>query len=118
MIASVRQIGILMIAVAFLSLGHGLHGSLIGVRASAENFATVMTGFIMSAYFAGLLLSAWLTPRIVQTVGHIRVFAGFASVVSTAVMLFPCGSIPSGGSCCGSWRAFAHPAFISSAKAG
>ncbi|MFO0993417.1 MAG: MFS transporter [Hyphomicrobiales bacterium] len=89
MIASVRQIGILMIAVAFLSLGHGLHGSLVGVRASAENFSTQMTGLIMSAYFAGLLLSAWLTPRIVQTVGHIRVFAGFASVVSTAVMLYP-----------------------------
>jgi MFS family permease len=89
MIASVRQIGILMIAVAFLSLGHGLHGSLVGVRASAENFSTVMTGLIMSAYFAGLLLSSWLTPRIVETVGHIRVFAGFASVVSTVVMLYP-----------------------------
>jgi MFS family permease len=89
MIASVRQIVILMIAVAFLSLGHGLHGSLVGVRASAEDFSTQMTGFIMSAYFAGLLLSAWLTPRIVQAVGHIRVFAGFASVVSTAVMLYP-----------------------------
>jgi len=89
MIASARQVGILMIAVAFLSLGHGLHGSLIGVRASAEDFSTVMTGLIMSAYFAGLLLSSWLTPRIVQSVGHIRVFAGFGSVVSSAVLLFP-----------------------------
>jgi MFS family permease len=89
MIASARQIGILMLAVALLSLGHGLNGSLIGVRASAESFSTSMTGLIMSGYFAGLLVSSWLTPRIVQLVGHIRVFAGFASVVSSIVLLFP-----------------------------
>ena len=43
----------------------------------------------MSGYFAGLLLSSIVTPRIVQSVGHIRVFAAFASVVSTAVLLIP-----------------------------
>jgi MFS family permease len=36
-----------------------------------------------------LLLSSIVTPRIVQSVGHIRVFAAFASVVSTAVLLIP-----------------------------
>ena len=89
MIASARQIAILMLAVALLSLGHGLNGSLVGVRASAQDFSTVMTGLIMSGYFAGLLVSASVTPRIVQSVGHIRVFAGFASVVSSVVLLFP-----------------------------
>ena len=43
----------------------------------------------MSGYFAGLLFSSIITPRIVQSVGHIRVFAAFASVVSTAVLLIP-----------------------------
>lgn len=89
MIASARQIAILMFAVALLSLGHGLNGSLVGVRASAQDFSTVMTGLIMSGYFAGLLVSASVTPRVVQSVGHIRVFAGFASVVSSVVLLFP-----------------------------
>src|SRR4051794_14331936 len=87
--STARQIGVLLLAVAFLSLGHGLNGSLVGVRANAENFSAGMTGLIMSGYFAGLLLSSSVTPRIVQTVGHIRVFAGFASVVSTVVLLFP-----------------------------
>ena len=89
MIASARQIGILMIAVAFLSLGHGLNGSLIGVRASAENFSTAMTGLIMSGYFAGLLAVGLADAADRATVGHIRVFAGFASVVSSVVLLFP-----------------------------
>jgi MFS family permease len=87
--SGVRQIWVLLLAVALLSVGHGLHGSLIGVRASAEGFSTPVTGIIMSGYSAGLLMSAWATPRIVRSVGHIRVFAGFASVVSTAILLVP-----------------------------
>jgi MFS family permease len=89
MLADLRSVWVLLLGVAILSLGHGLHGSLIGVRASAENFDAATTGLIMSGYFAGLLLSSIVTPRIVQSVGHIRVFAAFASVVSSAVLLIP-----------------------------
>lgn len=89
MFAGLRSVWVLLLGVAILSLGHGLHGSLIGVRASAENFDAATTGLIMSGYFAGLLLSSIVTPRIVQSVGHIRVFAAFASIVSTGVLLIP-----------------------------
>jgi MFS family permease len=89
MLAGLRSILVLLLGVAILSLGHGLHGSLVGVRASAENFDAATTGIVMSGYFAGLLLSSSVTPRIVQSVGHIRVFAAFASVVSTSVLLIP-----------------------------
>jgi|RhiMetdeSRZDD1v2_1073273.scaffolds.fasta_scaffold215316_2 MFS family permease len=89
MASGFKSVGVLLLAVAILSVGHGLHGSLVGVRAQAENFDAATTGLIMSGYFAGLLASSSVTPRIVQSVGHIRVFAAFASVVSTAVMLIP-----------------------------
>jgi MFS family permease len=89
MASGFKSLGVLLLAVAILSVGHGLHGSLVGVRAQAENFDAATTGLIMSGYFAGLLASSSVTPRIVQSVGHIRVFAAFASVVSTAVMLIP-----------------------------
>lgn len=89
MFAGLRSVWVLLLGVTILSLGHGLHGSLVGVRASAENFDAATTGLIMSGYFAGLLLSSIVTPRVVQSVGHIRVFAAFASVVSTAVLLIP-----------------------------
>jgi MFS family permease len=84
-----RPIWALLLGVTILALGHGLHGSLIGIRSAAENFDTATTGFIMSGYSLGLILSAYLTPRIVTNVGHIRVFAAFASIVSTAVLLIP-----------------------------
>jgi MFS family permease len=43
----------------------------------------------MSGFAAGLLLSSFVTPRIVGRVGHIRVFAAFASIISTAILLIP-----------------------------
>lgn len=84
-----RPIWALLLGVTILALGHGLHGSLIGIRAAAENFDTATTGFIMSGYSLGLILSAYLTPRTVAYVGHIRVFAAFAAIVSTCVLFIP-----------------------------
>jgi MFS family permease len=83
------SIWILMLCVALLCLGHGLHGSLVGVRASAENFGPDVTGLVMSGYSAGLLLSSFMTPRIARSVGHVRTFAGLASIASTTVLLLP-----------------------------
>jgi MFS family permease len=84
-----RQVWALLLGVTILAIGNGLHGSLVGIRSAAENFDTTTTGFIMSGYSLGLILSAYLTPRLVTYVGHIRVFAAFASIVSTAVLLIP-----------------------------
>lgn len=83
------SIWILMVCVALLCVGHGLHGSLVGVRANAENFGPDVTGLIMSGYSLGLVVSSFVTPQLVRSVGHVRVFAGLASIVSTAVLLMP-----------------------------
>jgi len=80
---------VLLLSVAMLCLGHGLSGSLVSLAADKAEFGTDVTGIVMAGYSAGLLLSAWLTPRLVKSVGHVRTFAGLASTVSTAVLLFP-----------------------------
>jgi MFS family permease len=87
--AGLQSIIVLLTGVAILSVGHGLHGSLVGVRSSAEGFNATTTGIIMSGYYLGLLISSMVTPGIIRSVGHIRVFAAFASVVSSAVLLMP-----------------------------
>ena len=79
----------LLISAALLCLGHGLSGSLVSVEANAAEFGTDVTGFVMAGYSAGLLISTFITPRLVKSVGHVRTFAGLASIVSTAVLLFP-----------------------------
>ena len=56
----------------------------------------------MSGYFAGLLLVHRLTPRIVQLVGHIRVFAASPRWYRASFFCFPYGSIRCRGSPCAS----------------
>jgi MFS family permease len=80
---------ILLLCVALLNLGHGLQGSLVALSANAADFNADVTGLIMSGYSAGLLVSALMIPRLVKSVGHVRTFAGLASIASTAVLLIP-----------------------------
>ena len=79
----------LLLSVAMLRLGHGLSGSLVSVQSNAAEFGTDVTGFVMAGYSAGLLISTFVAPRLIKSVGHVRTFAGLASIVSTAVLLFP-----------------------------
>jgi len=76
----------LFLGLAFIMLGNGLQGSLLGVRATIEGFPTAVIGFVMSAYFAGFLAGATMVPKLVRRVGHIRVFAALASLASVSVL--------------------------------
>lgn len=74
--------GILMIMA-----GSGLQGSLLGLRASIEGFSTTTIGVIMSLYFLGFLISFFWTPKLLERVGHIRVFAALATIASAAILI-------------------------------
>jgi MFS family permease len=89
MVSALRTIWPLMVAILLMSIGNGLQGSLIGVQAAVADFSSTTTGIIASGFSLGLFLSAVFTPNIVRSVGHIRVFAAYASVLSTAVLLIP-----------------------------
>lgn len=77
----------LLVGIALLMLGAGLQGSLLGIRGAVEGFGTTTVGVIMSSYYVGYLLGSVVAIRLVAGVGHIRVFAAFASVASSAVLL-------------------------------
>jgi MFS family permease len=89
MLRDLRAVWALLAGVLLLAVGNGLQGSLVGVTAAREDFSATATGVIMSGYSLGFLASSFLTPYIVSRVGHIRVFAAFAAVVSTAVLMIP-----------------------------
>ena len=89
MFGNARAVWALLLGIFFLAMGNGLQGSLVGIRSAAENFDTTTTGFIMSGFSLGLIISSYLTPRLVRYVGHIRVFAALAAIASTVVLFFP-----------------------------
>lgn len=79
----------LLLGMLLLMLGNGLQGTLLGVRGSIENISPEWLGYVMSGYFAGFLISSRVTPKLLKSVGHVRVFAALGSVVSAAFILFP-----------------------------
>ena len=72
---------------ALLITAHGFQGNLLGVRSVIEEFNVIATGAIMSGYFIGYFFGANVIPNLVGKVGHIRVFAAFASMASLAILL-------------------------------
>lgn len=85
----VRAARTLFISMAVLMVGLGLANSLTGVRASLEGFSSAAIGLIGAAYYIGLLPGSLVTPSIVGRVGHIRVFAGLASLAAASVVTLP-----------------------------
>lgn len=77
----------LLSGVALLIVGTGLMFAAIGAQASAANFSSLVTGLVMSAYFAGAIYGTYACPHIVRKVGFIRAFAAMASVASTLPLL-------------------------------
>lgn len=87
MFTTLYALWFLFAGIAFIMLGNGLQGTLLGVRASLEGFLTIETGMVMSAYYLGFLFGSTFTARIVKKVGHIRAFAALASVASAVVLV-------------------------------
>ena len=77
----------LFLGMGLIMMAHGFQGSLLGVRAVAENFSLAATGFMMSGYFVGYFLGARTIPNVISGVGHIRVFAAFASIASLGILI-------------------------------
>ena len=77
----------LFLGMGALMLAYGFQGSLLGVRAVKEEFSLTATGFMMSGYFVGYFIGAKTIPQIISRVGHIRVFAAFASTASLVVLI-------------------------------
>lgn len=78
--------GALLASLAILSLGNGLQGTLLGVRANLEGFAAAEIGAIASAYFVFFTLGCLAAVPLVKRVGHIRAFAVLATTVSSAAL--------------------------------
>ncbi len=74
---------------SIVMVGLGLAMSLTGVRSSLEGFSATQIGLIGAGYYMGLLPGSLMAPQIVGRVGHVRVYAGLASVAAAVLLAFP-----------------------------
>ena len=77
----------LLLGVGLIAVCGGMQGTLLGLRGFLEGFSPAALGVVMSGYYAGFLLGAWMVPRSVKLVGHIRVFAALGSFASITILL-------------------------------
>ena len=79
----------LFLGMLMLMIGNGLQGTLLGVRGGSEGFSPGVMSLVMSGYYIGILGGAKLAPLMINRVGHVRVFAALASLISACFILFP-----------------------------
>ena len=79
----------LLLGMCLLMVGNGMQGTLLGIRGEIEGFSTLEMSIVMSAYFAGFLFGSRMAPNMIRRVGHVRVFAALASLISAVILLYP-----------------------------
>ncbi len=89
MIQVLRSAWALLLGVGLLMIGNGMQGTLIGIRGGIENFSTLEMSIVVSAYFVGFLGGSRMAPGMIRRVGHVRVFAALASLISAVMILYP-----------------------------
>jgi MFS family permease len=89
MLQVLRSSWALLLGILLLMIGNGLQGTLLGVRGNLEGFSTVTMSIVMSAYFLGFLGGSRMAPLMIRRVGHVRVFAALASLISAVLILYP-----------------------------
>lgn len=82
----VRHCSGLFASLGITMTGVGLLGSVLGVRAEHERFATLATGVIMGMYYVGFLLGARVAVWGARRLGHVRTVVAFC-VINTLVPL-------------------------------
>lgn len=78
----------LLLGVLLLMVGNGMQGTLLGIRGSLEGMSTGHMSIVMSGYFGGFVLGSLIVPKLIQSVGHVRVFAALASLISAVLILY------------------------------
>lgn len=76
----------LFVGLAFLLLAAGLFGTLLGVRSELIKLPTAVSSSISASYYVGFLVGSRLTLEALGRVGHIRVYAALASMLSAAML--------------------------------
>lgn len=86
MAASILSFAALFTAVFLLLMGIGLLGTLLSLRMALEGFSTQIAGWVLAAYFMGVITGSFVCQRLIIRVGHIRAFAAFAAIATASVM--------------------------------
>jgi len=77
----------LFFAIAFLAIGYGMILTFVGVYLKDLGLNDAIIGLINASFFLGAIGSAIFSQKIISSVGHIRSFSTFASLMVISFLL-------------------------------
>ncbi len=78
MLRSAASSWTLFFGLLLIMAGNGLQVVLLGIKATEAGFSNITTGFVMAGYFLGIFSGSLLVPKLLDNVGHVRVFGAMA----------------------------------------
>ena len=83
------QIGTLIVATSLVQFANGFFTTFLSLRLAVDNFGPILTGLVLSSYFAGFTLAALRCGPMIARIGHIRAYAASAGLVVAATAAMP-----------------------------
>lgn len=92
----VRSLSALLLGAICLVLAQGVLLTLVPARLYQGGSSSLQVSLVVSAYFTGFLLGAWLCDRLIRRSGYVRAYVGFIAVIIAVVMILPLWPSPFG----------------------
>lgn len=86
MVAALRSVFALLLAVVLIEMGFGALPTVLAVQLDAAGASAGTVGTLSAAYFGGLILGSLAAFRLIRRVGHIRAFSALAAILAAAVL--------------------------------
>ncbi len=77
----------LLLGVALMLVGNGLHAVLVPFRAGVEVFTQLSIGLIGAGYFLGFTVGCLQGGTLIRMVGHVRAFAAMTALASAVPLI-------------------------------
>ncbi|TEW55672.1 MFS transporter [Psychromonas sp. RZ22] len=87
MIVTLKPFLLLLVSCFLLMTGYGLSNILLPVRMQSDGISIDNIGLVLSMLSVGFLFGAIYSRKLLQRVGHIRIFAMCGSLTSVAILL-------------------------------
>jgi MFS family permease len=84
---TIKPFMLLLTSGFLLMLGYGLSNILLPVRMQSDGVSLDNMGLVLSMLYVGFVLGAYYSRSLLQSVGHIRIFAMCGSLTAVAILL-------------------------------
>jgi MFS family permease len=74
----------LLLGFFLMQTGNTFQGTILSIRGEIEGFALAQIGAVGAGLWAGVIVGSLGAAKVIRRVGHIRTFAAFGAIASTA----------------------------------